>query len=412
MTQLTANVRRFRRTAARAMACGAAATLTASVVGVPAQADEPEDPGTFEINADGYYGTVRFDFGGDIPLAGSVPNLQGNATLGMVQSQVDSTGLEERGENVYSRAIGSLVGASALDVELPVHVYAAEQMALPEEADTETVGVQDLQVPGIGNLRGISAEVKANWNDEVLGHGSAGGELTTLYSGVGQVDLVDLDELNVLDGLFGSLVPIDLPVAGGPLFSVGAGQLLQESGVFGKEDGTQGAYVEVSGRFGDVNLLGGAANGGITVGLAAASDSEEPNAWGRLEATGEPGGATFDYDLPALELYVGDDEQGIEIEPGFDQTFEIAPGVDVNLNFADYRDNTELAEDGTYAAASGGGLSARVTISVPVPLAGEVEIGSAEIGILSFPEVSVEVPNGGLYAEPADDNRRILDVTG
>ncbi|WP_123788591.1 hypothetical protein [Phytoactinopolyspora halophila] len=382
---------------------------------MPAHAAAPENPGNFEIKADGYYGTFRFDFGGDVPIAGSVPDLEGNATVGMVQNEVNSEGIEGQDGDVYSRSIGSLIDASAMDTEIPTHFYAAEQVALPEKADPDTVGVHDLGVPGIGNLRGISSEVKANWNDDVLGHGSQGGVLTELYSGVGQLDLVDAGEVGQLSGILSSMAPVDLPVGDGPLFSMGEGQLLQESGVFGKEDGSQGAYLEVSGRFSDLNLLGGAENGGITVGLAAASDTEEPNAWGRLEATGEPGGASFDYELPALELQVGGQE-GVEIEPGFDETFEVLPGVSVNINFADYRDDDiEVADDGTYVAASGGGLSARLIFSLPVPVAGDIELGHAEMGILSFPEASVEVPQGGLYADGGDDedddDHEVLGVT-
>lgn len=402
MTLFRIGVRPARRTAVATVACGAAATLAVGAFGLPAQAAEPDDPGEFRITADGYYGSARLDFGGSVPLVGDIPDLQGDLTVGVIQNDVDSAGLEGEEPGTYSRSFGSLVGASLLNVDLPVDLYAVEQVALPEEAESDTYGIHDLSVPLAGSLSAISGEAKANWNDEVLGQGSAGGVLTSLYSGVGQLDLVELGELGALGGPLAGLLPIDLPIANGPLISTGDGQLLQETGVFGKEDGSQGAYVEVSGRFADLNILGGAANGGATIGLAAASDTETPNAWGRLEATGEPGGATFDYKLPALELWVGDAETGIAIEPGFDKTVELVPGVKANINFAEYRnDDTVLAEGGTYAAASGGGLAIKLSVAQPVPMLGEVEIGSAEVGILSFPEVSVEVPQGGLYA--ADD---------
>lgn len=399
MTHLRTVVRPARR-ATVATACAAAASLAVGAFGLPAVASEPEDGGEFKITADGYYGSVRANFAGSLPLVGDLPALQGDLTVGVVQNDVNSEGVEGETEGVYSRSFGSLVGAEALGVDLPLDLYAVEQVALPEEPEADTYGIHDLEVPLLGSLRAISGEAKANWNDEVLGHGSPGGVLTSLYSGVGQVDLVDFSELSMVDGMLARM----LPVGNGPLISTGDGQLLQETGVFGKEDGSQGAYVEVSGRFADLNLLGGAANGGATIGLAAASDTKEPNAWGRLEVTGEPGGATFDYELPALELHVGDEEV-IAIEPGFDKTVEIAPGVKANINFADYRtDETVLAEDGTYAAASGGGLSVRLIVSAPTPLVGDVELGTAEVGILSFPEVSVEVPEGGLYADGAADN--------
>ncbi|NDL60463.1 hypothetical protein F7O44_25630 [Phytoactinopolyspora sp. XMNu-373] len=401
-----------RRVAVASAACGAAASLVVGAFGLPAHADEVDGAGDFKITADGYYGSIRLDFSGGVPMVGEIPDVKGDVTVGVVQNDVDSTGLDAHGEGVYSRSFGSLVGADLLGVDLPLDLYAVEQVALPEEAEPDTYGIHDLTIPLAGNLRAISGEAKANWNADVLGHGSDGGVLTSLYSGVGQLDLVDLGELGLLDGVLGSMVPLDLPVGNGPLISTGDGQLLQETGVFGKADGSQGAYVEVSGRFADLNLLGGAANGGATIGLAAASDTEEPNAWGRLEATGEPGGATFEYELPALELWVGDEETGVAIEPGFDQTIEITPGVKANINFADYRtDDTELAEDGTYAAASGGGLSVRLTVAVPAPIVGEVELGSAEVGILSFPEVSVEVPQGGLYADGDEDDDNDLEFT-
>lgn len=375
--------------------------MVVGAFGLPAHAAVPDGPGEFRITADGYYATARLDLGGDLPLVGSLPSLQGDLTVGVIQNEVDSTGLEGQEEGTYARSFGSLVGASLLNVDLPLDLYAVEQVALPEGPEADTYGIHELSVPLAGELSAISGEAKANWNDEVLSKGSPGGVLTSLYSGVGQLDLVDLGELGALPGPLGSLLPVGLPIGDGPLVSTGDGQLLQETGVFGKEDGSQGAYVEVSGRFADLNLLGGAANGGATIGLAPASDTKTPNAWGRLEVTGEPGGATFDYELPALELQIGD-QPGIKIEPGFDKTVEIVPGVKANINFADYRtDDTVLAEDGTYAAASGGGLSLKLTVAQPVPMLGEVELGTAEVGILSFPEVSVEVPQGGLYA--ADD---------
>ncbi|WP_166347529.1 hypothetical protein [Phytoactinopolyspora limicola] len=402
MSEFSRGVRPARRALVVA-ACGTAVALTVGAFGLPAHAAEPDHPGEFKITTDGYYGSVRLDFAGGVPLVGAIPDVKGDLTVGVVRNDVDSAGLAGEADDVYSRSFGSLVGADLLGVDLPLDLYAVKQVALPEEAEPNTYGIHDLRIPLAGNLRAISGEAKANWNDDVLGHGQPGGVLTSLYSGVGQLDLVDFGDLGLLDGMFASMVPVELPVASGPLISTGDGQLLQETGVFGKADGSQGAYVEVSGRFADLNLAGGAANGGVTIGFAAASDTETPNAWGRLEVTGEPGGASFDYELPALELWVGDEEQGIAIEPGFDQTFEVLPGVSVNVNFADYRtDDTVLAEDGTFAAASGGGLAVRVDVSVPAPLVGEVDLGTAEIGLLSFPEVSVEVPAGGLYADGDD----------
>ncbi|NEE00361.1 hypothetical protein [Phytoactinopolyspora halotolerans] len=406
MTLSMTNVRWGRRATSATVACGAATAMAVGAFGVPAHAAEPEDPGQLKITTDGYYGSVRFDFPGDVPFVGDAAKLQGDLTVGAIENEVDSNGLQGQPEGTYSRSFGTLVGANLLGVDLPVDLYAVEQTALPEEDEPDTYGLHELEVPLAGTLSAISGEAKANWNDEVLGHGSSGGVLTELYSGVGQMDLADFDDL----GLVGGLVPVELPVGNGPLVSVGAGQLLQETGVFGKEDGSQGAYVEVSGRFGDVNVLGGAANGGVTIGFAASSDTETPNAFGRLEVTGEAGGASFDYDLPALEMWVGDEETGVEIEPGFDETIEVAPGVSLNVNFAEYRDDDiELAEDGTSAAASGGGLALRLDVAVPAPVVGEVELGSAEIGLLSFPEVSVEVPQGGLYAATGESDETVFE---
>ncbi|TDD95336.1 hypothetical protein [Jiangella asiatica] len=402
MTFGTADRRRSRRTAVKAVAGVAGAALAVTTAGFQAQAAEADQEvrqnGDFRIAADGYYATAQVTTGVQTPLLPiEVPAVDAHVTVGQIESEANSAGIEGEDEGVHSRAFGTIasIGGAGAEFDVP---YMVEQVALPEEAETASYGLHGLEVPIVGNLDAISGEVKANWNNDLITEGAAGGVLTSLYSGVGEIDLLDVSDL----GPVSELLPIELPV-GSPLVTVGAGQLLQETGTFSKDDGTLGAYAEVSGRFGDLSILGGAASGGISLGLAGSDDGETPNSWGRLEATGEPGGATFDYDLPALELHVADDEV-IDVEPGFDETFELG-GVSVNLNFADYRDDdTVLAEDGTVASASGGGLALRVTLSVPLPVVGEVEVGSAEIGLLSFPELSVEVPQGGIAEQVILEN--------
>ncbi|WP_026874604.1 hypothetical protein [Jiangella gansuensis] len=396
MTCGTADRRRSRRTAVKAVAGVAGAALAVTTAGFQAQAAEAgqdaRQDGDFRIAADGYYATARVATAGNALIPVPVPEVDAHVTVGQIESEANSAGIEGEDEGVHSRAFGTIasVGGAGAEFDVP---YLVEQVALPEEAESASYGVHDVEVPIVGTLSAISGEVKANWNNDLVTEGAPGGVLTSLYSGVGQVDLLHVDDL----GPVTELLPIELP-AGSPLMTVGAGQLLQETGTFPKDDGTLGAYAEVSGRFADLSILGGAAEGGISLGFAGADDGDTPNAWGRLEATGEPGGASFDYELPALELHVADEEV-IDVEPGFDETIDLG-GVSVNLNFADYReDDTVIAEDGTAAAASGGGLSVRITLSVEVPVVGEVEIGSAEVGLLSFPELSVEVPEGGI-SEP------------
>lgn len=396
MTCGTADGRRSRRTAVKAVAGVAGAALAVTTAGFQAQAAETgqdaRQDGDFRIAADGYYATARVATAGNALIPVQVPEVDAHVTVGQIESEANSAGIEGEDEGVHSRAFGTIasVGGAGAEFDVP---YLVEQVALPEEAESASYGVHDVEVPIVGTLSAISGEVKANWNNDLVTEGAPGGVLTSLYSGVGEVDLLHVDDL----GPVTELLPIELP-AGSPLVTVGAGQLLQETGTFPKDDGTLGGYAEVSGRFADLSILGGAAEGGISLGFAGADDGETPNAWGRLEATGEPGGASFDYELPALELHVADEEV-IDVEPGFDETIDLG-GVSVNLNFADYReDDTVIAEDGTTAAASGGGLAVRITLSVEVPVVGEVEIGSAEVGLLSFPELSVEVPEGGI-AEP------------
>lgn len=401
MTLEATDRRRARRGAVKVAAGVAGAALACSAAGLQAQAVEPgretapdQRSGEFRIAADGYYATAQVRTGAQAPIPVQVPELDAHVTVGQIESEVNSAGIEGEDDGVYSRAFGTIasIGGAGAEFDVP---YLVEQVALPEEPESASYGLHGLEVPILGNLDAISGEVKANWNDELVTEGGEGGVLTSLYSGVGEVDLIDVADL----GAVTQLLPIELPV-GSPVVTVGAGQLLQETGTFPKDDGSLGAYAEVSGRFADLSILGGAANGGISLGFAGADDGETPNAWGRLEATGEPGGATFDYKLPALELHIGDDEV-IDVEPGFDQTFDLN-GLSVNLNFADYReDDTVLAEDGTVASASGGGLSVRVTLSVPVPVVGDVEVASAEVGLLSFPELSVEVPQGGITGDAA-----------
>ncbi|SEF09852.1 hypothetical protein SAMN04488561_3860 [Jiangella alba] len=408
MTLEATDRRRVRRGAVKVAAGVAGAALACSAAGLQAQAAESGQPsgpdqrsGEFRIAADGYYATAQVRTGAQAPLPVQVPELDAHVTVGQIESEANSAGVEGEDEGVFSRAFGTIasIGGAGAEFDVP---YLVEQVALPEEAESATYGLHELEVPILGNLDAISGEVKANWNDDLVTEGGEGGVLTSLYSGVGEVDLIDVADL----GAVTELLPIELPV-GSPVVTVGAGQLLQETGTFPKEDGSLGAYAEVSGRFADLSVLGGAANGGISLGFAGADDGETPNAWGRLEANGEPGGAAFDYELPALELHVGDNDV-VHVEPGFDETFDLG-GLSVNLNFADYRDSdTVLAEDGTVASASGGGLSVRVTVSVPVPVVGDVEVASAEVGLLSFPELSVEVPQGGITGGAAAEAARSL----
>lgn len=397
MTLHVTDGRFSRRAAARVVAGAAGVAVAAAGAGIQAQAAEPSDVAAsddFQITADGYYATARVEVADNLPLPLPLPlpKTDASLTVGQIESEANSAGIEGEDEGVHSRAFGTIasVEGAGADFDVP---YMVEQVALPEEDETATYGFHDVEVPIVGSLDAISGEVKANWNNDLITQDAEGGTLTSLYSGVGQLDVLDATAL----GPVSSLLPID-SLPGGHVISIGAGQLEQETGTFANGDGTLGGYAEVRGRFGDVSILGGAENGGISLGFAGSDDGDEPNSWGRLEATGEPGGASFDYELPAIELHVGDDEV-IDVEPGFDQTFDIN-GVAVNLNFADYRDDdTVLAEDGTVAAASGGGLALKVTMSAPLPMVGDVEVASAEIGLLSFPELSVEVPQGGI-AEP------------
>ena len=395
MSRPIAGAARTRRHAVRVVAGATGTALAVGCVGLQAQAaDDKVYVGSddFQIVADGYYATAQVEVASGLPLPVPVPEVDANVTVGQIESEANSAGIEGEDPGVYSRAFGTIanVGGLGADFDVP---YLVEQTALPEEEEPATYGFHGIEVPVVGSLSAISGEAKANWNSDLVSEGAEGGVLTSLYSGVGQVDLLNASDL----GPVTELLPIDLPVDES-VISIGAGQLLQETGTFAKEDGSLGGYAEVSGRFGDVSVLGGAENGGISVGFAGSDDGETPNSWGRLEANGEPGGATFDYDLPALELHVAGEEV-IDVEPGFDQTFDLN-GLAVNLNFADYRDDDSvLAEDGTTAEASGGGLALRVTLSAPMPLLGDVEVATAEVGLLSFPELSVQVPPGGIAEE-------------
>lgn len=379
------------RTIRGVVATGATVALAAAgaIAGTaPAHATTPDEgESDFAITVDGYYATATLTPAEDLPIPIELPNLSGSLTIGDLQSDANSAGVPEQPAGVNSRAYGSLITAEIAGVELDPIEYSVEQVAPPEEAEPARKETVDLDLAGLATVEAIYGEAKANWDSAL---GAEGGVLTSLATGVGQVDVVGLDAL----GPIADLLPVELPVDGA-LLSVGAGQLNQETGTFANEDGTLGAYAEVSGRFGDINLLGGAENGGVSVGLAGSDDGTEPNSWGRLEATGQPGGATFDYELPALELQVADQEV-VHLEPGVDQTIDLL-GASLNVNVAEYREeDTVLAEDGTAAAASGGGAAVRLTLSVPVPLVGDVEVLTAEVGLLSFPEVSVTVPTGGI----------------
>lgn len=353
----------------------------------PAQAVSPEAEGDLRIAIDGYYAAAQIEVADDLPLPIELPAINGSVIVGQLASDADSAGVEDQPEGVNSRAFGSLVTADLAGVELDPIDYSVEQVAPPEAAESERKEIVDLDLAGIATADAIYGEAKANWDSAL---DADGGVLTDLATGVGQVDLVGLDAL----GAIADLLPIPLPIDGS-LLAVGAGQLNQQSGTFVNDDGTLGAYAEVSGRFGDVSLLGGSENGGISIGLAGSDDGTEPNSYGRLQATGQPGGASFEYELPALELAVAG-EDVVRLEPGVDQTVELL-GASLNINVADYReDDTVLEEDGTAAAASGGGAALRLSVGVPIPLVGDVEVLAAEIGLLSFPEISVEVPAGGI----------------
>jgi hypothetical protein len=184
MSHLTIGVHSKRRAAVSAVACGAAAAMTVGVFGTPANAIDFEHSRDLEVTADGYYGTVRFDFGGGLPLVGEVAELKGDLTIGAIQNDVDSGGLEGHGEGVYSRSFGSLVASNIAGVDLPVDLYAVEQVALPEEAEPDTYGIHELAVPLAGSLSAISGEAKANWNDETYAHGSPGVILSSLHGSI------------------------------------------------------------------------------------------------------------------------------------------------------------------------------------------------------------------------------------
>ncbi|WP_165368360.1 hypothetical protein, partial [Phytoactinopolyspora endophytica] len=200
------------------------------------------------------------------------------ADVGMIDSRVNSQGVEGAAEDVYSRAQTSLAEVSVLGNELDLP-YAAEQTALPQSDEWETT---PLEIDGsdIFDARVFSGRVKANWDEEFVvpetsSYAETPGGLTPEMGG----------PLAIVDDSAGE---VNLGLPGSPLVGVDGLEMQTEQGTIPNGDGTSAAYSQISGSFGGVDILGGADGGGISIGAAPGSGTSNPVLI-RAVATGKEG---------------------------------------------------------------------------------------------------------------------------
>ncbi|WP_146751948.1 hypothetical protein, partial [Phytoactinopolyspora halophila] len=425
MTRTKTQGRRAARVVVATTAASACA-VGASLVNVAAAPPDEEGMGSFNQGATGSYFKVGVSLLGDDSLI-DIEDLNGQVRVGAMDTDVDSDGLpEERGDNVNSYAYAALAQVEGLGIG-PEDFYEAEQSAPPQQDEPEATPGEEVDLGALGSIRLINGMVKANWDDEFIAPG-VDGELA--WTDASTIDLSFLDLENVLDT--GGL--IDLPFEGS-LASFEGGEIQTTGGTEVKEDGSLAAYSEISGEFAATDFFGGVENGGISIGIVPGGSEEDQTARIRAYANGEPGGARIDGgeegtepQIPLLALYVPcstglpelGDHCGVELNLNASEEINLPsdedPLVSVRATFADTFDE-EVAEDGTSARFSFGGIELDFSVFLPSlledslsgmmptqdlqPTQTELFDGTAQM--MSFDDVWVEVPEGGIYPDDGDE---------
>lgn len=368
-----------------------AATSLALVAGAPTGA-QAATGNTYYADAQAQYVTVEGSVGG--AFLGNL--FSGKLQLGPLEATVNSQGLTDL--NGEAAPAGAKSGARG---DLAIPGLAGFQLSLdhvqstaPAASGPATKTYLALPASPIVDAGLIHGDSSAIWGNAVFGAAAPSKVISTANGDTSYVDLLDLSKLA---GSAAALLPAQLRH---PLVQLETIRVHTQTGSLHNSDGTHGLTAGGVGGLASLQILGGAANGGLTVGLfnhdtGAAKDTAGTRVW----ATGKPGGAGCSYTIPdSIKIAVGTSTVSLPISAA--NRFPIPGGLGyLDAEFVGMA-SCQKAADGTSATATGAGLGVHLHLTVPGTGA---ELADFMVSIPGDLKVAtVKVPAGGI--KPTDGN--------
>lgn len=343
----------------------------------------------YYAQADGQYATIEGRIAGGI-----VGNLfSGQLTLGEVEARLSSEGVDKLNgfkvpDGTKSGARGDLATGGVAGFKLWTdHV----KSTAPVESGPASTRYLPIPLGPILHGGVINADSKAKWDG--LFKSAAPTQVASEVVG----DTANLDFLNLGDllGDFSALLPKQLQK---PVVSLNTVRVKMQTGTVRNADGTHGLTAGGTGGLAQVQILGGAANGGITLGLVNNDEGgEKDTAGSRVWATGKPGGAGCSYEIPDLiKVKVGSAaEVSLPLSVGSRIPFPFG------LGYLDFRllgqSHCESSADGTFAQATGAGVGLKLHLQLPAVTGMQAtELGSFTLTLPDMNAAEVKVPKGGI----------------
>lgn len=421
--------------AARALGLATAATLLTAVpasAGAPASTVDGRDMGQWGGYVQGKYGALALDLAGITQAEIGIGEVHGDVNGGGLGTALDKLQWEPAvpGVSAGEYARGSVALAELDVLGATPNIWNADQRAVPQIPNWENApGIPNgTGVPGVITIGAVTGEVKANWEGDtpvgqwgMLAPGQDGIQAETRTTAA-EASLLDLDQL------------VGLNLGVGPIFGATFAAQTSRVGTIAQPDGSLAAYSEISPSVGGIDLMGGAGNGGISIGaggtigpdgtfeLTGSTDSTRI----RAIANGKPGGADIDGGvagsepaLPAFELLAGaslansiipgsgtncptvsgrPDICRIALQPGVSLTLDLG-NIWGSITFADIQSGSERVDaNGQFSELKFGGLTLDLGVGIPGILGlPRTELGTFTGGIAPI-SLGVQVPEGGIYA--------------
>jgi hypothetical protein len=368
----------------------AAGIAAATSISLPGTAHAAADQ-SYYADVEGQYATIE----GTIGSAFLGDLFSGQVTIGELEAALDSKGVDKL--NKFAAPSGTLSGARGDLVTVgagPIKLQADHvQATAPVTSGPATRTYVPLSLRPFIDAGVIHGEASAVWGHSVFGRAAASKPVSTVNGDSGYLDFLDLG--GQLGG-FKNLLPDLLQH---PVVSLETLRAHVQTGTVRNADGTHGLSAGGIGGLAAIQILGGASNGGITLGLFNAdTGGEKDTAGSRVWATGKPGGSGCSYVVPdTLQAAIGSPANKVALPLSTGQRINLPAG----LGYLDVRftgqSHCETSADGTYAHATGAGvgLSFHLTLPGVTGLPG-ADLGSFTLTLPDMDHATVKVPKGGI----------------
>ncbi|MCW2497704.1 MAG: hypothetical protein JWQ77_3628 [Jatrophihabitans sp.] len=370
----------LRRHRAVAVCTVAAVAATAAVTASAGSASAATN--NYSANINGQWAGIAGSIGGGI--LGKL--VSANLVAGEVDISANSTGLKQ----VNGAALPAGVKSAARADLLTGGISIANIKTINTEATAPvTVAHKNVELVGwhaspLIDASALAVNSAAAWGNSVTGAGKTG----TVASVNGHIANISLLNLGSLLGAFKSLLPTQLQY---PVVSLSTTDLRGQIKSTLNHDGTHGLVATGAGGLGDVQILGGAAHGGITLGLFSSDNGTKYVANAKVWATGKPGGAGCSYTPPKwIEVGIGNNTIGLPITLGGRITLPAKLGY-LEANFTGI-DHCSAAANGTSASVDGAGVGLRLHLQLPTGL----DLADLVVSLPDLNNATVNVPVGGI----------------